>query len=309
MKVSDLKRKGIKVAQVRGDEVLAHCPFHQDSHPSFALNLRKKVFYCYACGAKGNFGKLGFTTKADNVRFGDYTNLRERLSDGDAPEEVFELPRDYTPFTGGWLDKPFWEYLHRRGISGSIAGRFRIGYCSRGDYQDRIIVPLGLGFVARSIHGDKTGKLIFGRDFRRYLYPLGLPKSAMLFNFVRDRKLLFLVEGVFDVLRLDGYGISATAILGSALSQAQLELICDSEVGRVMLCFDGDEAGENGMEQAAWELSKYFEAEDIYLVGLPKGQDPASCGKSTLRECLRSSQSYKPHYNFFLPTDAAIQTL
>ena len=38
----------------KGDELTAHCPFHEDSKPSFKVNITKAVFDCFGCNAKGN---------------------------------------------------------------------------------------------------------------------------------------------------------------------------------------------------------------------------------------------------------------
>lgn len=38
----------------RGDEVLALCPFHDDTNPSLSINLKTGLFNCFACEAKGD---------------------------------------------------------------------------------------------------------------------------------------------------------------------------------------------------------------------------------------------------------------
>jgi DNA primase len=46
-----------------GDERTALCPFHEESKPSFKVNLRKGGFHCFGCGAKGNV--LDFVAKLE----------------------------------------------------------------------------------------------------------------------------------------------------------------------------------------------------------------------------------------------------
>jgi putative DNA primase/helicase len=38
----------------RGDEVLALCPFHDDSNPSLSVNVKTGLFNCFGCDAKGD---------------------------------------------------------------------------------------------------------------------------------------------------------------------------------------------------------------------------------------------------------------
>jgi hypothetical protein len=37
-----------------GPEFTALCPLHEDSHPSFYVNVRKNLFYCHGCGCGGD---------------------------------------------------------------------------------------------------------------------------------------------------------------------------------------------------------------------------------------------------------------
>lgn len=45
----------IKKNKTTGDELLGLCPFHQDSKPSFTVNLKNGCYECKACGEKGNY--------------------------------------------------------------------------------------------------------------------------------------------------------------------------------------------------------------------------------------------------------------
>ena len=37
-----------------GNELKAHCPFHEDKSPSFFVNEDRGVFYCFGCGVSGD---------------------------------------------------------------------------------------------------------------------------------------------------------------------------------------------------------------------------------------------------------------
>ena len=55
-----LARYGIELAG-RGEERKALCPFHEETKPSFKVNLGKKAFNCFGCGEHGNV--LDFVAK------------------------------------------------------------------------------------------------------------------------------------------------------------------------------------------------------------------------------------------------------
>lgn len=266
--VDHLEKRGIKISSVRGDEVIAHCPFHIDAHPSFAANLRKGVFICFACGERGTFRKLG-VDQVPKVHWGDFSKLLKTEEVG----MIFELPRGFKEIDGKEKESVYLQYLKSRQIDGTAIKRFNIGFCESGIYHDRVVIPFETGFVARTIFDGFRGMLIYGKKHQRYLYPLGLPTSKLLFNFNPTNKYLLLVEGVFDALRLATFGYPATAILGCQLHSIQLERLCLSEAENVFVCFDGDEAGRYGAKIACQQLSKFFK---VYQINLPDGLDPGS---------------------------------
>jgi DNA primase len=49
---------GFVVVERKGDQVRGQCPFHEPSaggkHRSFSANLRKNLFHCFKCQARGN---------------------------------------------------------------------------------------------------------------------------------------------------------------------------------------------------------------------------------------------------------------
>ena len=64
IKVKDiLDHYGVKY-QTKGDELSISCVFHEklrgkkDTHPSLNVNVRKKLFNCLSCPAKGNIYAL-----------------------------------------------------------------------------------------------------------------------------------------------------------------------------------------------------------------------------------------------------------
>lgn len=59
-----VERYGLAL-QPKGQELVGRCPFHEDRRPSFRINLEKRVFHCFGCGAKGNV--LDFVARKEGV--------------------------------------------------------------------------------------------------------------------------------------------------------------------------------------------------------------------------------------------------
>lgn len=59
-----LERYGL-AANGRGSQKTLLCPFHEETEPSCKVNLEKRAFHCFGCGAKGNV--LDFVARMENA--------------------------------------------------------------------------------------------------------------------------------------------------------------------------------------------------------------------------------------------------
>lgn len=83
----------LKKCKVTGHELLALCPFHDDSKPSFNVNLNTGQYECKACGEKGNF--TTFYSKINGVTTKEaYKSILQKY--GVADEYKPDTPRKYT---------------------------------------------------------------------------------------------------------------------------------------------------------------------------------------------------------------------
>ena len=53
--------------------ILAVCPFHADTNPSLAVNLKRGGFHCFGCGQKGDV--ISFHAKLNHL------SLRDAIDD------------------------------------------------------------------------------------------------------------------------------------------------------------------------------------------------------------------------------------
>ena len=53
--------------------ILAVCPFHADTNPSLAVNLKRGGFHCFGCGEKGDV--ISFHAKLNHL------SLRDAIDD------------------------------------------------------------------------------------------------------------------------------------------------------------------------------------------------------------------------------------
>ena len=207
------------------------------------------------------------------------------------------------------------EYLKGRGLDGKTAARFHLGFAPDGwdgltralgvrysadllrqagllagddggrgydRFRDRVMFPIEdrrgrvLGFGGRILgpgepkylNSPETAVFHKGRE----LY--GLPNVLQQ---ARNPHALLVVEGYMDVVMLAQHGIdNAVAVLGTALTTEHLRAAF-RVTPRLVLCFDGDNAGRRAAERAVDNaLPELVDGRDLRLLFLPQGEDPDS---------------------------------
>ncbi len=204
------------------------------------------------------------------------------------------------------------EYLQKRGITPATMQAFQLGYASdewnaieeyllkkgfsleyvklsglikRSDnqdryydlFRDRVIFPINLynrdvvGFGGRAL-GDNLPKYmntpeteIFAK--RRNLYGLTQAREK-----IRESNEAILVEGYMDCIRLQQAGIvQVVASLGTALTEEQASIL-RRYTEKVLILYDGDEAGQRETLRAIGVLRQ--QGLNVDVVTLPAGRDP-----------------------------------
>ena len=231
----------------RGSELLFTCPYCRHHKRKFSVNIEKNYYKCWVCDKRGrNVGRV-------MRRFGSLTHFREwqdlvgkvDLSDFDnlfgteveeETETILKLPDEFVSLANKALPRsarPFLRYLSQRGIGKKEIVKWKIGYCSEGEYKNRVIIPsfnkdgFVNYYVARSI----------ADDWQKYKNP---PASKdIVFNelYIDWHEDVIIVEGIFDAIKA-GNGIP---VLGSTLRDGgKLFKAIVSSGAKVFLAMDAD---------------------------------------------------------------------
>lgn len=181
------------------------------------------------------------------------------------------------------------RYLASRGIKNEDIVKWKIGFCSEGEYAGRIIIPsFGLSgkcnyFVARS----------YKDHYRKYKNPVA-EKTKIVFNelYVNWMKDLIVVEGVFDAIVAQ----NAVPILGSSLKK-------DSKLFQSIVLHDTPVyiALDQDAEYLAWSAIEdllQYEVE-IYKIDTSSIEDVGSITKEKFCE-LKNKAKLIDHTQFLL---------
>lgn len=196
---------------------------------------------------------------------------------GVAPQTVMEF--------GLGFARPEWRAL-TDGLRGKLAERTLIaaGLSVQGEdgrlwdrFRDRVMIPIRSSRGALIAFGGRT----LGDDPAKYLNSPETPlfaKSQTLFALDRAMRAFgkaercLVVEGYFDCIALHAAGFGETvATLGTALTEQHARELA-RRVRRVVVCYDGDQAGRKAAVSALRTLLG-FDLE-VRVLLLPADQDP-----------------------------------
>ncbi len=310
-----------------GREFKACCPFHDEKTPSFTVSPGKGFYHCFGCGAHGT--AVGFLMEFEHMSFveaieslANSMGVEVPRSESDQParryDELFSLMDTVARHWQSCLKEApnAVEYLKNRGIDGSTAKRFGIGYAPDGwsnvldkfgkseeaterllatgliirkddgkhydRFRDRLMFPIRdargrtIGFGGR-VMGDGEPKYLNSPETVLF------HKGRELYGLYEARQALrhidklVVVEGYMDVVALARNGIDfAAATLGTATTGDHLNRLFRL-TENAYFAFDGDRAGK----KAAWRalenaLPQVREGRQIRFVFLPEGHDPDS---------------------------------
>ena len=156
----------------QSSEHLYTCPYCDHHKKKFSLNFDRNMYKCWVCDAKGR------SIRRVIRRFGSFTQLKEwdKLSgiidhsslefnlfaeEELVLEQIISLPKEFKTLTGktSVVNNIPLSYLQKRGIETCDLLKYKIGYCSEGEFEGRIIIPsFNIDgyvnyFIARSFDG------------------------------------------------------------------------------------------------------------------------------------------------------------
>ncbi len=318
--------------QRAGSEFRACCPFHNEKTPSFYVSPAKQFYHCFGCGAHGTV--ISFLMNYDNMEFLDAVDVLAAQAGMQVPKDARPDDKsrakqvalfDIVASANRWYQRQLKkhpdasqavDYLKARGLDGSTAVEFGIGFAPDG--WDNLIKELGVdspslallaeaGLVIKKDEGgyydrfrgrvmfpieDHRGKLVgFGGRVMsegepKYLNSPETPlfhKGSELYGLYKARREMgkldesVVVEGYMDVVGLAQNGVkNAVATLGTATTPVHLQRLFRAAAG-VIFCFDGDRAGRKAAWRAMQVALPFMEdGRQIKFLLMPDGEDPDS---------------------------------
>lgn len=225
-----LKKKGIKVVRVSGDEIQAFCPFHKETKPSFFISVGLNRYHCFGCQRAGLLSDL----------IGRYLP-RVKVYRGKLSEKVVK-------------EVKLWRRLNYRDAFKRYEVRF--------DGEDTVVA-----FVRD--YKQKLKALIFRKKWKddRYYWKKG--KTGGVFygeEFVIGKyDEVIICEGIRDVWAIYEAGYpNVMANMGTNI-EAKIKKLY--KFRKVVLIFDGDRTGMQAVIKWKKKLRDKLYVDDIVVAG------------------------------------------
>lgn len=276
----DLLEKIIEAKEIKGDdsalEIAKHlnvqnydevkmkgsCPFgHSDSNPSFIWDKKSKCFTCFSCGKRYSildmYTEMEGSYLAGIKRLFKETNIAYNFKGQKISKEEYLLNYKYPKEeTNSKIDKVA-EYLGKRGISENTINYLGV----KQDKYGNIV------FESRDIDGTllcvkyrKSEKVKSGEP--KMWYQKDASNCPILWNVEKIdlTKPLAIVEGHIDVMSVVESGwTNVVTIPNGASDTSWIQFNYDflENFNEIILWFDNDSAGRNGLNNTIKRLGEY----------------------------------------------------
>jgi len=238
-------------------EIHTRCPFHDDSSPSFSINIESGMFVCGSprCSIRGSFAYFykiceGIESWAQVYRDLRVTDVTPDIESLFAAEKQQKSQYWVSTFPQSPQVEPVRsvQYLVDRGIGAGLVERFGIlygcsGTCAGIIIEDSLVVPV---FDLNGSYLTFQVRYLSPQAKLRWRTPLGSPIQHILYGgWLVDstNEDLWIVEGPSDVWNMAKLGIQAVGLFTKAASSAQLNRLrdlCVRQSLKPVVCMDGD---------------------------------------------------------------------
>ena len=277
-------------SSLKGNEQAHHCPFCNHHKKKLQVNLDTQRWHCWVCDAKGRY--LYSLLRKLKANSKDILKLKDIYGDDDYTyeskeiyEEALKLPEEFKQlyFKPSNKFKPAYNkaihYLTKRGITNADIVKYNIGYCSEGEYKNRIIIPsyddngdLNY-FIARSFYEDERMK---------YKNP-PISRNVIVFeNMINWKEPIVLVEGVFDSFSVKR---NVIPLLGKFLLTKLKNKIMEMGVKDVTIMLDSD-AVDDSTKHTEWFQKNGIKVRNI----IPTDKDAGEMGFQKVNELLKGAK-------------------
>ena len=270
------------------DNIAFNCPFCHHHKKKLEIDIVTQRWHCWTCNAAGRklvilFRKLNVQREKISklIQLVDEVEYKPSKTSTDTP--VLHLPEGYRPLWELQEMSPEFRnaihYLKGRGIGIHDILKYRIGYCRKGSYKGKIIIP---SYDANGSLNYFVARAYYTEDKWKHKNP---PASKDIVGFelhINWNMPIILVEGAFDAITIKR---NVIPLFGKTISNTLKKRIVEKGVRKIYICLDLD-ARKQALETAQYFMSNGL---DVYFVDIT-GKDPNDLGFEKITEILNMTE-------------------
>lgn len=244
------------------EEVKVLCPFHSDTNPSASINTEKSLFHCFVCGV--GYNEAQFIAKINGISVVDAHKVLNKFE-----ENLLTTEWRLTEKAELWSNKDFLTQIHKLGLSNETIDELDLGIAKDDKNRLWLGIPVFYNDVLMSIRKynllkiKNEPKLIASANSQNgFVIPYDLWKK-------NKTETTYILEGEKDMLLARDRGLNAITITGGAQAIPNEFVLNEFKDRKVVLCYDNDDAGREGMRRVYSELKdivkeiKYLNISDV----------------------------------------------
>ncbi len=293
-----------------GEWLVFKCPFHDDEHPSFGINISNGAYNCFACNARGNFESFVKYFGADITAL-PFLDIPQETSYLEARKKAILSLKESIKKNNDYYNDKFitlydalknnnrnkyalkiLKYALSRNISLNTIRKLELGYIKYGIYKNRLVIPIKdyrnktvLWHEGRIISNDKS--------VPKYWRPNYSEPGNTLYNYynIMHKDYTIVTEGIFDAIKLYDCKLSGVCIFSSNVSDKQYVML--SAFSKIVFAFDGDKAGRQAYKKVLDRFKLYKNVGmsfEIYKAKLPKNKDISDLHCEQIKKIIKKGK-------------------
>lgn len=281
----------------QGNYFLIRCPFHNDNSPSCSVKMvppYQGAYKCWSCGAKGGYKKLaaqlgisGTVEETSHIEVERYEEFFKQAPTHDSSDlDLYSMTEKNLAKIGladTWRDIPLDFLRDYVKAKISVERSYQL-------YFPVLVKGAEVGYIMANLKKSSV------KGVPSYINKSGTwsrTKGLFLFDQALkvNPKVMILVEGPRDAIRLAMLGLPAVAILGTqSWSDSKRRLMDLSGVTEVILAFDGDDAGKSASTKVTDSMEGYMTVHDFKLYEWEGEYDPCNMPEPLVKKLKKLYQ-------------------
>ena len=268
-----------------------YCPSCNHHKQKLEVNFNESSshyqhYACWVCDLKGkSIYSLFKTIKASAEKLAEaskYSKSKIKVNVNEVKQSI-NLPPEFTSLNNvsksNVMGKHALMYLKNRNINKYDILRYNIGYCSKGKYQNMLIIPTYDAdgklnyFTARSFMKDSFIK------YKNPEYSRNIIPNEYMINWNLP---IIICEGLFDAIAIKR---NAIPLLGKNIQDNLMKKIVTSKVNKIYIALDKD-AIKQALQFCEMLLA---EGKEVYLIDI-QDKDPSDLGFEKFIKLLQQTK-------------------